>query len=484
MSPSKGIRRAISMLALLAAVFTAGGSPSAGGKGGQENETVDDLQRQQAGESFKIKVDVDLVTTDVTVIGNAPELKAEDFILYDNGVAQTVSHFSRDQYPLAVAILIDGSLSIRPYLPMLQVAAASALRRLKPEDQVVLYSFNSRISRHGDLTQDRIQIADKIGKIQVALGTNIYGTIFEAANYLCKKAPRRRRAIILVSDNCHAMGTRSAESCGVELLETNTTLYNIRTPGDNASAYAGQCFQSDTAIRRLAAETGGEVFDVQRPISLQEALEKAISALRLQYTLGFNPSSPGGKGSFHKLDVKLASVDKCPQCRLLARRGYYAGVTAPLPPPEEARSAPILSPQRTDRLLVQKSIMTAGSIDVDLAGIPFTVRTSEQNGPGGAPQIQVDLQIHLAGVTFRDVGGKHACRLCVAIFYADSKGRILGSDWRNIEGELSDENYDRALKTGVRYSAVIPLKDKKQMLKIVVYDEQSDRVGSRLVRLR
>jgi VWFA-related protein len=484
MLPPKTLCHAIFILVLPAAVFTAAGRDPAARSTAQEAAAVEDRQQQAAGESFKIKVDVDLVTTDVTVIGSAPELRAEDFIVYDNGVAQTVSHFSRDQYPLAVAVLIDGSLSIRPYLPLLQVAAASALRRLKPEDQVVLYSFNSGISRHGDLTEDRIQIADRIGKIQVALGTNIYGTIFEAANYLYKKAPRRRRAIILVSDNCHAMGTRSAESCGVELLETNTTLYNIRTPGDNASAYASQCFQSDTAIRRLAADTGGEVFDAQRPISLQDALEKAISALRLQYTLGFNPSSPGSRGSFHRLEVKLASGGRCPGCRLLARRGYYAGVTAPLPPPETARVAPLLSPQRTDQLLVQRSIMTAGSIDVDLPGIPFAVRTKEQTGSGGEPQVQVDLAISLAGVAFKNVDGKRACRLCVAIFCADSKGKILGSDWKNIEGQLSDEAYRRALNTGINYSAVIPLKDKRQIIKIVVYDEQSDKVGSRLVRFR
>jgi hypothetical protein len=128
--------------------------------------------------------------------------------------------------------------------------------------------------------------------------------------------------------------------------------------------------------------------------------------------------------------------------------------------------------------------MTAGSIDVDLPGIPFAVRTKEQTGSGGEPQVQVDLAISLAGVAFKNVDGKRACRLCVAIFCADSKGKILGSDWKNIEGQLSDEAYRRALNTGINYSAVIPLKDKRQIIKIVVYDEQSDKVGSRLVRFR
>lgn len=435
-------------------------------------------------EPFKIRVDAGLVTADVSVIGAAPELGAEDFIIADNNVDQEVSHFSQDQYPLAVAILIDGSLSIQPYLPVLQIAAASALRRLKPGDQGALYSFNSSVLRLSELTDDRYLIADRIGKLKVAFGTNIFGTIFEAVNYLSKKAPHRRRAIILVSDNCHAMGTNSADSCRVALLEKATTLYNIRTPGDNVGGYAGECHKSDLQIQQLAADSGGEVLDAQQPASLQAALEKAISRLRMQYTLGFNPSDPGQKGSFHKLSVRLAPKVRCPDCRVLARSGYFAGVSPSLPPPENISATQQPDYQETDQLLIRKSIMTAGTIDLDLPGIPFTVKTSEQKGVDSQAQLKVDLQISLEGIQFRSVEEGRTCRLQVAIFYADSKGKILGSEWKMIEGKMGDETYRRMQKTGIPFSAVVPLKTGKHMLKVVVYDEESDNVGSKLVKLR
>jgi hypothetical protein len=67
-----------------------------------------------AQEGFSIKVDVSLVTTDVTVIGTSgSQLQPEDFIIYDNDVTQPVSYFSRDQIPLAVAIVIDRSLAVK-----------------------------------------------------------------------------------------------------------------------------------------------------------------------------------------------------------------------------------------------------------------------------------------------------------------------------------------------------------------------------------
>ena len=61
-------------------------------------------------QSINIKVNSVLVTTDVTVNGNVvPDLRADDFIIADNGVVQTISHFSRDLNPIAVALLIDSS---------------------------------------------------------------------------------------------------------------------------------------------------------------------------------------------------------------------------------------------------------------------------------------------------------------------------------------------------------------------------------------
>jgi hypothetical protein len=95
----------------------------------------------QASSCFK--VEVALVTTDVTVKGtNVPELRQEGFTIQDNGAAQTVSHFSRGRFPLAVALLVDRSTSAEPYLPVLKKAAASVLGHLRPEDQVALFSFN------------------------------------------------------------------------------------------------------------------------------------------------------------------------------------------------------------------------------------------------------------------------------------------------------------------------------------------------------
>ena len=434
-------------------------------------------------EDFKIQVDVSLVMTDVTVIGKASSaLDAEDFIVFEDGVAQPASFFSLDQIPLAVGLLIDASESIRPYLPVLQISGISALRRLKPEDQVVLYSFNLNPKRLSDLTEDRVQIAEEISKIEVAYGTNIYDSIVNAAEYLHKNAPNYRRAIILISDNYRVGGKHNANRALYELLETSTTLINIRTQSI-AVFYDNEWAKSEQEVFKMVEETGGEVFRVNAPTSLQRALDQAVVNLRKQYTLGFNPSNPGKAGSFHKLTVKLASEENCPGCRIRSRSGYYSGVTAPAPPSRNARKPAVHSPEKTDQLLIQRSILAAGTVDVDLPDIPFQVWTTQQLGSDGQPELKIDLNIPFARVGSRIEESKHLCRLRVAVFYANDKGKILGSDWRTIEGRLSNESLVKAIQTGIPFSTSIPIKTEKQMVKVVVYDEETDRVGSKTIRL-
>ena len=203
----------------------------------------------------------------------------------------------------------------------------------------------------------------------------------------------------------------------------------------------------------------------------------------MQYTLGFNPSASGAKGSFHELAVKFAGEDRCPGCRLLSRAGYYEGVAAPMPQKEDLPPAPQRPEAKTDQMLIQQSILTAGTYDVDWPDLPFAAATIPQKDSTGQPQVKLDLKIDSSRIKFIDVDGQHACKLHVTVFYVNEKGKILGSEWKILEAQLKEETYRQAMKSGMLFSTTVPVKAEKQMVKIVVYDEHSDRAGSKSVWL-
>lgn len=456
--------------------------------GGLEKTAQQDQNSESSG--FKIKVDVDLVAVEASVFGKptAP-LKEENFIIYDNDAPQSVSYVSRDQFPLAIALMVDRSPSIGEYLPMLQFASLSALRFLKPEDEVVLYSFDVLRQRLTDLTRDRTRIINELGNIKVSnrIGTIMYDAIADAAQYLKKEAPNSQHAIILFSDNYHYVfdgagygsGGYSAESARVKALEGAATVYSIRTPGADGKFTESE---SNEKINWIANETGGQQLKLTGINSVKSALENVIANLRMQYTLWFSPSQTGEKGSFHKLAVKLANPELCPNCKLLTRAGYYSGMAAPSPSLKSLPASTQEAQKNIDESLVKRSVVAVAKANLELQDIPFQVATTGKKSDKGESEIKVDLQIDIAGIAFKEAEGKHACKIRVVIFYADEKGKILGADWRAIEGALSEETYIRAKKTGISFSATVPVKAENQILKIVVYDEGSDKVGSKLIR--
>jgi Ca-activated chloride channel homolog len=490
-------------IALNGAIAACGGSEPVQRVNAHAEQVKEDLKPEVNDEKFKVKVNVDLVTTDVLVAGdNVPELRAEDFIVYDNGVAQQISHFSHDQ-PISVALVLIGGtgFTISSGFAM-QIAALSALRLMRPGDHVALYSENG--DRLSNLTDDRLQITKLLRFLAEDQGfdKNILGTLYDAARYL-KQEASSRHGIILISDNCHRdngadspwneQGIRGklADKDRIELLETATTLYDVvvydsaMIPDEPPPGWGGanSCPGTSRVIKQVSEDTGGDVMVIKGKMSLQAAVEKAISQIRTQYILGFNPSNPGESGSFHELTVRLADKDRCPTCRIKARRGYYADVAAPSPSPKRVQAIPNQSASEIDKQIIQQIITIAGYNQWDMDEISFALKNAEKiENPNGQSQMLIDLSIDSAGIGAVALNGRRAYSMQAAFFVTDKKGNSLGSNFWKIGGSLSEEEYNRVVEKGIPFSARVPLRDKDQKLKIVIYDEASGRIGSRFVK--
>src|SRR5690242_6200891 len=88
-----------------------------------------------------VKVDVDLVTVDALVLQKDTArivggLKKEDFLIYEDGAKQEITHFSQDALPLSVLFLIDRGGCLDPFGDQVHRATREAIERLKPTDEV------------------------------------------------------------------------------------------------------------------------------------------------------------------------------------------------------------------------------------------------------------------------------------------------------------------------------------------------------------
>ncbi len=102
----------------------------------------------------------------------------------------------------------------------------------------------------------------------------------------------------------------------------------------------------------------------------------------------------------------------------------------------------------------------------------------------GRPKTRVSLKIDPARVQFKSADALHKGRLKVTVIYADTKGHDLGSDWRAIDIEVQEDVYREILKWGIPFSTTVPLKMPKQVLKVVVFDPASGRIGSKFIKVK
>lgn len=289
------------------------------------------LAAQDQGQDA-IRVDVNLVMIDTTVKNKTGQimgdLKKDDFEVREDGAIKKLTVFGRDEFPLNVALVLDLSESLAPFLGPLRDAASTALAALKNEDQVALFTFSTEAQLNLPFTKDKSRISDQINTLKAGGATNINDGIFDAAKYFLATMPQGRRVVILISDDVGTTaGGEGTRDIVTEMIAADAVLYNLKVPGDNPVnlRFAYGIIPGLVDIHKVTDETGGEIFDVQNTASLDSTFRALIARIKTRYTLGYYTSANGAEGKPHKLEVRLASSfgKKGRDYTILAKNGYF-----------------------------------------------------------------------------------------------------------------------------------------------------------------
>jgi Ca-activated chloride channel family protein len=279
-----------------------------------------------------IRVDVNLVMVDATVKTKSgqimSDLKKDDFEVRDDNAVQKLEVFSRDELPLNVALVLDLSDSIGPFLGPLRDAANIALAALKPDDEVALFTFSTEAQLQVPFTKDKTTIGARINTFQAGGATNINDGIFVPDAYFVQERPNGRRVEILISDDVGTdAGGQGTHDIVTEAIAADAVLYNLKIPGYNppSTRFAASMIPGLVNIRKVMDQTGGEIFDVQDLAHLDSVFAALIQRIKTRYTLGYYTSANGAEGKPHKLDVRLAPSfgKKGRDYVILAKSGYY-----------------------------------------------------------------------------------------------------------------------------------------------------------------
>ena len=345
---------------------------------------------QEVGEDEVVRVNTQLVAVPAAVTdsnGRAlTNLKAENFLVYEDGKAQRLTNFSTTEAPFEVALLLDTSGSTRADINLIRSAAKAFIASLRPGDRVALLAFSADMTttrpRSGievlqPLTEDREVLQKKLNGLTSGYGTPFYDALLCAANEVFRDPPASevngRRALVALTDGVDSASKSDFAPAREQLVKAGVASYFVqidteefvedrlmRDCRDNNSlrlsgaqmqrfrkVYATRADADDfkdfckmgtfarmeisralykiasNEMAELARISGGRVFPVAGLDEAENAFAQVAADIGTQYSLGYYSANKLRDGKFRAIRVEVKGV-KGAQVR--AREGYVAPV--------------------------------------------------------------------------------------------------------------------------------------------------------------
>jgi len=323
-------------------------------------------QEKPTGQGFSFRTGVELINVTATVTDEhgrfVPNLKADDFIVYEDGKPQPIQQFDSERVPVSLGIALDTSGSMAGE----KIAAAqAALNRflydlLGANDEVFLYRFDSRPELVSNWTSDRQAVGRALGTVRPSGGTAIYDTVAEAVP-LAQKGTRRKKALVVISDGNDQNSRLRIDDVRQMIRESEVLVYAIGidasgNPTQTYSApqgiakpvYSPSPFPGKTpppaqpaaktpppppphrggasdrmnadALRAITDDSGGRTEIIVSANDLAPATAGIADELSHQYFIGYTSSAPKD-GRWHTIEVRLK---KPGNLTVRARKGFIS----------------------------------------------------------------------------------------------------------------------------------------------------------------
>ena len=274
------------------------------------------------------KSGTDLVLLNVTVTDSAGHLVTgltqENFQVYEDGVLQTVTNFSKDPLPIALSILLDSSTSMDRKLPVAQEAATGFARRLTPKDVAQIIDFDSQAQILQAFTNDKVALEQAIRRTQAGGSTSLFNALYTALSELKSVRAQatgevRRQAIVALSDGEDTTSLVTFEDVLDLAKRSETAVYAIGLREKGDPAMSGKWNEADYVLKTLAHETGGRPFFVDDVSQLQAIYSQIAEELSNQYSVGYVSKNPKRDGAWRRIIVRITK----PNVTARAKAGYF-----------------------------------------------------------------------------------------------------------------------------------------------------------------
>jgi|SRR5205085_2005683 len=313
-------------------------------------------------ETITVKSDLVLLNVGVADPKGRPvlDLSRNDFVVYEDGVRQTIQSFEPTESPFSLVLLLDMSGSTLNFRTTLKQAATRFIDALGPDDRIAVVTFHApkkkghtedKIETLAAFTTDRRKIFQAIGLAEGAGETNFYKALQYALKELDKEG-KRRKAVVVLTDGVDteldrqdrvltASATTNEAAIAAVKPETSpvlnsvlniadrlgVTIYPMALPSGDPRNFeplsppqAAKYAAARARLEVLANRTGGQLHDVYRLEDMGRIYAQVAAEMRTLYTIAYQSSAKQHDGKWRAINIAVSRPDLVAR----TRPGYYA----------------------------------------------------------------------------------------------------------------------------------------------------------------
>ena len=315
---------------------------------------------QEVGPDDVIRVKTTLVNSPVLVIGRdgkfVPNLKREDFEVWENGVKQEIAYFAPVENPFTVAIMIDTSRSALFDLQDIQEAAIAFVEKLRPNDRALVVTFSNDVAVLAEPTSDQEALRNAIRSAKPGGNTRVYDAMKIVLGEKLAKIEGRKALVLFTDGVDNDSRNATFENALQQAARTDTLIYPVqfstydyikaRSPSSEfkpppGSGFSEQDYQrADVFLHQLAETAGTGVYPAFDISDLERAIGNIVDELHNEYSIGYYPRTKGNPGETRTVEVRVSR----PQLAVRARGGYVVDQSGAVvrAPKKETTVAPAL----------------------------------------------------------------------------------------------------------------------------------------------
>jgi Ca-activated chloride channel family protein len=281
--------------------------------------------RSSLTSEFQIRSDVNLAVLNLSVRdgkGHFVEgLNKETFEVYEDGVLQQIESFGKEDRPVTIGLVIDGSGSMGPKRSDVIGAALDFAHCSNPDDEVFVVNFNEHVSMglsaDSPFTSNRDLLEMALSRHIPAGMTSLYDAIAAALEHL-QKGKWDKKVLIVVSDGGDNASRATLDQTMSLVNRSNAIIYTVGVFDDNDED------RNPKVLTQVSRASGGKAFFSKTLRDVTPVCEQIARDIRSQYTLTYISTNKKEDGAYRSIDIKVRERSGGKRLSVTTRPGYYA----------------------------------------------------------------------------------------------------------------------------------------------------------------